>query len=241
MAQSQSKAIIIPTHWRESFDTLPDKDVAALIRGAFAVSSGEEPPVMRGGAAALWPLLRELIVQNQQKYSDICEKRREAIQKRWENQKNETKNTNEIKPIQENTNVSGCTGLNYYTNTNTKVSKDTVLIPPTPSLGGLKRVDIVKKWLRRCVGRYYRRKASTPWSKSEDKKLDDIAARPEILAECREMMKFYRDGRYTYQRRDIVTLLNNWAGELDRARSFKAPGGGKGVTYGGANGISGKF
>lgn len=70
----------------------------------------------------------------------------------------------------------------------------------------------------------FRRKDSTRWAKSE------LAAWKAITPidedDMRQIERYYRarlpkDG--DYRRRELSTLLNNWNGEVDKARNFKEP------------------
>ena len=57
------------------------------------------------------------------------------------------------------------------------------------------------------------------------KKMAEILKRADAEAELDEIMGLYNSG-YQYYRKDILTLLNNWQGELERARIEKAKKGG---------------
>lgn len=62
----------------------------------------------------------------------------------------------------------------------------------------------------------YHRRQSTAWSDKEIKALDKVLERDDVLQELDDIEDFYIGG-YRYRRRDILTLLNNWTTELDRA------------------------
>ena len=84
--------------------------------------------------------------------------------------------------------------------------------------------DKVKEYQAR-IGKLYNRRESTRWSAKEIealKKIEEIEEEDFILLE-----KYYTTdipNEKDYRRRDLQTLLNNWTGELDRARKWK-PGG----------------
>lgn len=217
---SQQPGILIPADWAEAFAEMPDRDVGIIIKAALAVSAGKEPKtVPRGSAAGFYTLFVAQMERQQKKYSDVVEKRRNAARARWEKANQSKPDSNEYKPMQ------------VHTKCNTPESND-----PTPSLQTPENrnrnrnrnrkisKDIIKKWLRRCIGRFYRRRASTRWSDAEERKLAAVADRPDALRECRDILRLYRSG-YQYARRDIVTLLNNWTGELDRAAAAPAAAG----------------
>jgi hypothetical protein len=75
----------------------------------------------------------------------------------------------------------------------------------------------------------FRRKESTQWSGKELKKLREIARRVEALAELKAIKGYYErlssgPPDKDYRRRDVLTFLNNWTGELDRANQGSGGG-----------------
>jgi hypothetical protein len=64
----------------------------------------------------------------------------------------------------------------------------------------------------------YKRRESTEWDLKEKKKLNEIIKRSNAKEELEIIVKFYNSG-YEYTRKDIITLLNNWTGELDKANN----------------------
>ena len=98
------------------------------------------------------------------------------------------------------------------------------------------RPERIKAVLMYYLRKHYHRRKSTRWSEAELRKLRDVSLRPEVLRELRTIGLAYRGG-YEYARHDIVTLLNNWTVELDRAENFNKTkggrnGGGIGKRYG---------
>lgn len=72
------------------------------------------------------------------------------------------------------------------------------------------------------LGRLFRRKDSTRWSPEELKTLRKLEPIPE--EELKAIETYYgakMPETSDYRRRDLKTLLNNWSGELDRARKVK--------------------
>lgn len=72
--------------------------------------------------------------------------------------------------------------------------------------------------LKKGISKMYNRKESTVWSDKEKRKLREVASRPDAQEEFDAIESLYESGNYEYFRRDIITLLNNWPGEVDRAR-----------------------
>jgi DNA replication protein DnaD len=72
--------------------------------------------------------------------------------------------------------------------------------------------------LKERIGKLFKRRETTIWDNKEIRKLKEICKRPEVIEELEELERFYNSG-YTYKRKDLITFLNNWTGELDKSRS----------------------
>lgn len=78
------------------------------------------------------------------------------------------------------------------------------------------------------LGALYHRRKSTSWDEKELKQLRVILKRFEADSELGEIIEYYiakgktQDAKYL--RQDLQTLLNNWSGEIDRARKWKPNG-----------------
>jgi hypothetical protein len=84
----------------------------------------------------------------------------------------------------------------------------------------LRNTDLMKR-----LGRLYRRKPETLWTVDEAAALKRVVGdgkRETLLAEIDAIEDYYTEEfpeeMKDYRRIDLVTLLNNWVGELDRAR-----------------------
>lgn len=90
------------------------------------------------------------------------------------------------------------------------------LVPPIPQRGnGNGEPDPIK--LRLCS--LFRRRPTTPWSAKEIKAFRKIPFEEEEL----KLVESYYTAHIPkddFRRRDLGTLLNNWQGEVDRARAF---------------------
>jgi hypothetical protein len=75
--------------------------------------------------------------------------------------------------------------------------------------------------LKNRIGNWFKRKESTPWSDREEKQFKKIHSFD--LAEVAILERYYT-GQHPkeadYRRRDLITLLNNWEGEIDRAKKW---------------------
>lgn len=76
--------------------------------------------------------------------------------------------------------------------------------------------------MQKRFNRFFNRRDTTPWSKKEISALRALGEiEPEVLATTERYYaaKLPKDG--DYRRHDLLTLLNNWNGECDRARRYR--------------------
>jgi hypothetical protein len=69
------------------------------------------------------------------------------------------------------------------------------------------------------VGSWFGRRASTEWSEKELKAWKLLS--PETVADGLAVLAGPYTERVKYRRTELLTLLNNWLGEIDRWRSWK--------------------
>lgn len=71
------------------------------------------------------------------------------------------------------------------------------------------------------IGNLFRRRETTPWSEKEEAAFGGLAAAitEEDLAAVERYYSEQIPRDKDYRRRDLLTLLNNWTGEVDRARA----------------------
>lgn len=72
--------------------------------------------------------------------------------------------------------------------------------------------------LKDRVNKLFNRRSTTAWSEKEIKQLKAVAKREGVLDELTEIETLYNSG-YEYKRKDVITFLNNFSTELDRARN----------------------
>ena len=75
--------------------------------------------------------------------------------------------------------------------------------------------EIIKEKEMLVIESYFRRRPSTPWS---DKEIQLFKKLGTIDPDDLKLMTTRYQSKDKYLRRDLKTLLNNWHGELDRAR-----------------------
>jgi hypothetical protein len=78
--------------------------------------------------------------------------------------------------------------------------------------------DNANPWKSRLNALFHRRE-NTAWSEREKKAIRTISQHPSFESELAEIEAYYATG-HKYLRKDLLTLINNWAGELDRARNY---------------------
>lgn len=100
-------------------------------------------------------------------------------------------------------------------------TKEQYITPLPPTGGKLTRAE--KKLIKveantqdmERIGTWFKRKPSTLWTIAEKEALDMIAPSNDEIA---TMEARYKSGDQ-YLRKDLITLLNNWHGELDKAQA----------------------
>ena len=88
-------------------------------------------------------------------------------------------------------------------------------------VNGVKKDFVVSETMLR-LGKLFNRRESTRWDSKELKALKEIEPIPD--EDFQAVEKYYTrtiPKESDFRRHDLVTLLNNWNGEVDRARKFK--------------------
>lgn len=102
--------------------------------------------------------------------------------------------------------------------------------PPTPfqgngeDLNGREKSVFVPTETMLRFGRIFRCRVTKVWDKKELKALREIE--PVDEEDFRVIEKYYTakiPADKDYRRKNLIVLLNNWNGEVDRARNFKVP------------------
>jgi hypothetical protein len=77
--------------------------------------------------------------------------------------------------------------------------------------------------LKAKICTWFNRRKTTRWTSKEMRALKDVVALQTDPADLASLEQYYMAkmaADQDYRRRDVVTLLNNWNGEIDRARAF---------------------
>ena len=97
--------MVLYTSYSDKFKKLSDEQIGKLARLIFAYQLGKDIPEITDPAIEIaFEVIRNDLDMNNKKYDEVSEKRREAIRKRYSQDKTVQENTNEYKSIQMNTN-----------------------------------------------------------------------------------------------------------------------------------------
>jgi hypothetical protein len=88
------------------------------------------------------------------------------------------------------------------------------------------------------VGKHFGRGPGDSWSYVEEEELARVARRPQCLAEWSEIIGYYRKPD-AFPRHSVLPLLQNWGGELDKARNYQ-PNANHSTTHKQGNGNTAK-
>lgn len=104
MAENEKKAFLLYYDWETLFDSLDSNaEAGELIKALFAFAKRGEITEFSGALKMAFIFMSQQLARDSDKWGDIRAKRKDAINKRWNKQKN-TNDTNEYNCIQMNTN-----------------------------------------------------------------------------------------------------------------------------------------
>ena len=81
----------------------------------------------------------------------------------------------------------------------------------------LGKIDMTPEQIE--VGSWFSRRPTTAWSAKELKVWENIP-KPIDSEDWQALKWYYTRSGCKYLRKDIFTLLNNWSGEIDRAKNY---------------------
>lgn len=95
--------------------------------------------------------------------------------------------------------------------------------PPSPQWGNGSEKKTPESSESKKIAALYRRKSSTPWSPKEIKAVKSLLPfdTEELDLVCEYTQSQMEQGEGGVHRRDLLTFLNNYRGEVDRARVWK--------------------
>lgn len=129
--ENTKKYFIVPLEYKEEIDQFTTQQAGELFQNLMEyAATGNIKECSSFPVKLMFGILKRVIDQNFEKYEEVSNKRREAINKRWKEKKEKAENdTNEYKSIQMNTNEyksiqndTNDTNTKTNTNTNTKTN-----------------------------------------------------------------------------------------------------------------------
>jgi uncharacterized protein YdaU (DUF1376 family) len=90
---------------------------------------------------------------------------------------------------------------------------------PSPTINTYVALAPEAEALKERISVWFKRRPTTPWSSKEIKALKDVIKLGTPPEDIDLLERRYMSGDQ-YLRREIITLLNNWNGEIDRARGL---------------------
>ncbi len=127
----------------------------------------------------------------------------------------------------------GQPGANQGSGDRNKNERREELIPPIAPLGPVKKKRLTMAEKKRIkidantedmnrIGSWFRRKPDTIWTIAEAEALEQVNPSQDEIGGMALYYCAKLPDDSDYRRHNILTMLNNWSGELDRARAFNA-------------------
>jgi len=111
---TEKKSFLMYTSYLDNVEILSDEEAGQLLKAIYAFVNGDEVPKLDRVVQLTFNPIKSHLERDMEKYKDICRKRSENIQKRWEKRKN----TNEYNCIQTDTNYTDNENVNENENVN---------------------------------------------------------------------------------------------------------------------------
>lgn len=146
MSEKIKKSFVFHAEWIEAIEDLPPEKAVRLIRilTDYSCSGGVEPTIDDPILRALFKAFKPRIKEDIEKYKDKCKKSTEAVNQRWEKEKEESKeevqsDTNEYECIPTYTDVSKNTDTDTVSDSDSEYDSESVFLngknrepPPKP-------------------------------------------------------------------------------------------------------------
>ena len=115
---AEKKSFLLYTSYLDNVEILSDEEAGQLLKAIYAFVNDNEIPKLDRVVQLTFNPIKAHLERDKEKYKEICRKRSENIQKRWE----KTKNTNEYNCIQTDTNYTDNENENENVNVNENVN-----------------------------------------------------------------------------------------------------------------------
>ena len=220
------ESFVMRCKWRKVLKYLSDGDYRRMMEAMFDFAeSGVKPEFENPMLMAVWAIFEEELSKDYENWLAVCERNAGNGRTGGRPRKN-PENPDGFSETQRNPeNPDG------FSETQRNPEKPKKADSDSDSDYDLKEKKIQKEKknfsfdadifenLKERVNKLFNRRSSTAWSDKETKQLKAIAKREGVLEELTEIETLYNSG-YEYRRKDVITFLNNFATELDRARNY---------------------
>ena len=219
------ESFVMRCKWRKSLKYLSDGDYRRMMEAMFDFAeSGVKPEFENPMLMAVWALFEEELSKDYENWLAVCE-RNAGNGRTGGRPRKKTENPDGFSETQRNPeNPDGFSETQRNPEKPKKADSDSDYDLKE------KKIQIQKEKtsfsfdarifenLKERVNKLFNRRESTAWSDKETKQLKAVAKREGVLEELAEIETLYNSG-YEYRRKDVITFLNNFSTELDRARS----------------------
>ena len=199
----------------EAIEDLPKSKQLEVYRAIMRFGFDGEDTELTGVSAAVFKIIRPILEKNLKKFKNGCKGGEYGIL-------GAEYGIRGGRPPKETPQITGqetpqITGQETPVNINNKIEKEKEKKIQKEKTSFSFDARIFEN-LKERVNKLFNRRSSTAWSDKETKQLKAVAKREGVLDELAEIEALYNSG-YEYRRKDVITFLNNFATELDRARN----------------------
>ena len=199
----------------EAIEDLPKSKQLEVYRAIMRFGFDGEDTELTGVSAAVFKIIRPILEKNLKKFKNGCKGGEYGIL-------GAEYGIRGGRPPKETPQITGqetpqITGQEIPVNINNKIEKEKEKKIQKEKTSFSFDARIFEN-LKERVNKLFNRRSSTAWSDKETKQLKAVAKREGVLEELAEIETLYNSG-YEYRRKDVITFLNNFSTELDRARS----------------------
>ena len=204
------ESFVMRCKWRKVLKYLSDGDYRRMMEAMFDFAeSGVKPEFENPMLMAVWAIFEEELSKDYENWLAVCE-RNAGNGRTGGRPRKKTENPDGFSETQRNPEKpKKADSDSDYDLKEKKIQKEKT------SFSFDARVF---ENLKERVNKLFNRRSSTAWSDKETKQLKAVAKREGVLDELAEIEALYNSG-YEYRRKDVITFLNNFATELDRARN----------------------
>ncbi len=216
------ESFVMRCKWRKGLKYLNDGDYRRMMEAMFDFAeSGVKPEFENPMLMAVWAIFEEELSKDYENWLAVCE-RNAGNGRTGGRPRKKTENPDGFSETQRNPeNPDGFSETQRNPEKPKKADSDSDYDLKEKKIQKEKTnfsFDAHVSEIKERVNRLFNRRSSTAWSDKETKQLKAVAKREGVLDELAEIEALYNSG-YEYRRKDVITFLNNFATELDRARN----------------------